>query len=204
MTTFYIVRHGETDWNTIRKVQGHSDIELNAMGEQQARAAGIEFQDVHFDRVFSSDLLRARRTAELIVAERNLAITTAQALRERSYGKLEGALLHESQEFFSQLARAANQTDEDNLRRMHSMETTDTLVSRVFTFLRELAVTYPKDTILIVSHGGLMRALLEHLGYYTHKTGEILRFQNTGYLKIECDGVEFFLKEIKRAEVMKR
>lgn len=201
-TIFYIVRHGETDWNVLRRIQGHSDNALNAVGEQQARAAAVELKDIHFDRIFSSDLLRAKRTAELVKAERTLAIDTTSALRERMYGKLEGKLVDEVEDVYEKLAKAANKQEEDELRHSLEMETTDELVSRVFMFLRETAVAYAGKTILIVSHGGLMRAIIEHLGYYGPKSGTQIRFFNTGYMKLESDGTDFTLKELKRYEIL--
>ena len=60
MTTFYIVRHGQTDWNVDRIVQGHKDSELTASGRAQAKDVAEKFKEIQFDHVFSSDLLRAR------------------------------------------------------------------------------------------------------------------------------------------------
>src|SRR5437868_2038959 len=90
MTTFYIMRHGETEWNVQKLMQGHEDSPLTAAGEAQIQERVQDFADVHFDQVFSSDLLRAQRTAELLTIERQLAINTTRLLRERTFGKYEG------------------------------------------------------------------------------------------------------------------
>ena len=89
-----IVRHGETPWNAERRLQGHQDIPLNALGLAQARAAGTYLKEKHrqscFSAVISSDLLRARQTAEAVGAALALPVELAPALRERHYGDFEG------------------------------------------------------------------------------------------------------------------
>lgn len=83
--TFYIVRHGETLWNVKGLLQGIKDSALTPTGEKQARELAAELESVNFDVIFSSDLLRARRTAEIIALERKLAVKTSQLLRERQF-----------------------------------------------------------------------------------------------------------------------
>src|SRR5579872_7049036 len=95
LCTLYIVRHGETQWNVERRVQGQIDTPLTEHGKEQAKALGNLFKTIHFDAVFSSDLLRAQRTAELITLEKKLAVVTSELLRERSFGSFEGKYLEE-------------------------------------------------------------------------------------------------------------
>src|SRR3989338_844655 len=91
MTTFYIVRHGQTEHNINNIMQGFTvDSPLTKKGQEQAEKIGKELSHIHFDEVFSSDLTRAKRTAEIITLERKLAIKTTEALREQCYGKYEG------------------------------------------------------------------------------------------------------------------
>ena len=68
----YVLRHGKTDWNEKHKLQGRTDIPLNEEGRRMARAAGLEYQDVHFDVCYASPLLRAKETAELLLEGRNI------------------------------------------------------------------------------------------------------------------------------------
>jgi broad specificity phosphatase PhoE len=72
--TFYITRHGETVWNIQQRMQGQQDSPLTENGILQAKAAAEKLKKIHFDHAFSSDLLRARRTAEIIAADHDLAI----------------------------------------------------------------------------------------------------------------------------------
>src|SRR3989344_5835107 len=90
LTTFYIVRHGQTEWNTKGLLQGHGDSPLTYLGVKQAEQIRDELKSIHFDAIFSSDLLRAKRTAEIVALERKIAVKTTQALRERDFGHFEG------------------------------------------------------------------------------------------------------------------
>src|SRR3989338_5919677 len=101
--TIYLVRHGETEWNEKKIIQGHSDIPLNKKGELQAKELGQEFKGIHFDAVFSSNLIRAKRTAEIAVLEKKLAVVTTNALRERMFGRFEGKHISELRKAFGEL-----------------------------------------------------------------------------------------------------
>jgi len=81
---FYITRHGETVWNTKKIMQGHSDSPLTENGINQAKATAKKLQDVPFAQVFSSDLLRTKRTAEIISADYDVVVKTNKLLREYS------------------------------------------------------------------------------------------------------------------------
>jgi broad specificity phosphatase PhoE len=190
--TFYIVRHGETDWNVDHRVQGHTDIVLNATGELQAQMAGNLLKDIHFDAVYSSDLVRAQRTAEIIALDRALEIQTTQLLREQHFGKFEGTLWTET----SQLFDARKRLSEEELlhHRIADEETHHEVITRLFTFLREASLTHRGQTILVVAHGGLMRHLLARLGKGSLKHPKFMK--NTGYIKLRSDGIEFFLDEV--------
>ncbi|HZD11310.1 MAG TPA: histidine phosphatase family protein, partial [Candidatus Binatia bacterium] len=86
----YVTRHGETEWNAQDILQGQLDSPLTAKGRQQAHELGKMLKDVPFDRVITSDLPRAERTAELAFVERQLAIATSELLRERNWGIYDG------------------------------------------------------------------------------------------------------------------
>ena len=86
----YIIRHGITDWNIERKLQGRTDIPLNAEGRRMAEEASIRYRDVHFDICFCSPLIRAKETAETLLKDRDVPIYTDDRLMEMSFGVLEG------------------------------------------------------------------------------------------------------------------
>lgn len=189
--TIYIIRHGETDENLNHIIQGQYNSILNTTGKQQAKNAAEKLKDIHFDHIFSSDLARTKETAEAIAIERNLAIQTTNVLRERRWGRLEGKstkLIHEIEKLKATLSK------EDKLKyKPHpEIESDEEITSRMMTFLREVAVGYPGKTILVVSHGGLIRALLNNLG----KEAAHGAASNTAYIILESDGVDFFIKSM--------
>src|SRR5258706_8328105 len=90
MTEIFLIRHGETDWNLEKRLQGHIDIELNAEGERQAAAVAAALLAEPLDLVAASDLQRAIRTADALAAPRGMKLHMDPALRERDYGAFEG------------------------------------------------------------------------------------------------------------------
>lgn len=196
-TTFYIVRHGETTWNVEGLLQGHGDSPLTPEGELQALGLSKKFADVHFDHVFSSDLMRAKRTAELISIEKKLAVNTTHLLRERSFGKYEGRpreqFLTENKELIEQFEKLSEQ-EQLKFKYADDMESNEEAVTRFLRFLREAAVTYEGKTLLLVSHGGMMRVLLRHLGIKVI-TGKGT-IANGAHIKLESDGIEFKIREM--------
>ncbi len=196
--TIYIVRHGETDHNIQGIIQGQIDTELNAQGVEQATQAGKRLAPINFDVVFASDLLRAKRTAEIIVAEKQLAINTTKLLRERNYGQYENKKHSEFKEVNKALllklqAMATEQRREYKFDAEY--ESDNQVAGRLLTFLREVAITYAGKTVLMVSHGGVMRILLEHLGFKTTEEMKKIFIENTAHIKLASNGVEFNLLE---------
>ena len=90
MTRLIIVRHGQTEWNTLHKMQGQQDSPLTATGRELARRLGVRLQNTHIDGVFTSPLGRAAATARLITEGRNLPIIEDERLKELDLGRWEG------------------------------------------------------------------------------------------------------------------
>lgn len=196
--TFYVVRHGETEWNTEKRYQGQQDSPLTVNGIRQAKDVAEKMKGVKFDAIFSSDLLRAQRTAEIIALEHKMAVMTREILRERNFGSLEGKnvqeTLSELREVFEKLDRMSAQ---DRFKAVYAdgMESDDALAVRLTTFIREAAVAYAGKNVLVVSHGGIMRAFLIHAGWATYEDLPRTAIENTGYFVMESDGVDFFINE---------
>jgi len=195
LTTFYLVRHGETDWNKKRIIQGQTDTPLNENGEKQAKDLAERFKPLTFDFIFSSDLLRAKRTAEIIALERQLAVQATEKLRERKFGQLEGQpsdmlITHE------RLMRSLSVEEKKKLRIAPNAESDDEFGWRILTFLRETALTYPGKNILAATHSGVLRMLILHLGFMSYDEFDTMRFINGGYLEIQTDGIDFFIKSM--------
>lgn len=200
--TIYVVRHGETEANVKRILQGHSDFPLTENGIKQAVEAGKKFKDINFEAAFSSDLFRAKRTAELILLEKKMAIITTQRLKERSFGRYEGKPFSEFGEELRNLFikyETLSRHEKFKFKFTKEGESDEELALRMTTFLREIAIAYAGKTVLVVSHGGIMRALLRQLGIEISGLGRI-QVKNLGYIKLESDGVDFFIKEMQGIE----
>ena len=191
-TVFYIVRHGQTVWNIEHKVQGHTDSPLTEIGLQQAENLAKTFRNIQFDVALSSDLLRAKKTAEIITLEKKLAITTTEHLREQYYGQAEGK---SSAPYVALWEEWRKLSDEEQMKQriVSDAESDEEVATRFITFLREAAVAYPGKTVLIVSHGSMMCTLLVKLGFASYTS--LIGIENCGWYRLESDGIDFFLKE---------
>ncbi len=154
MTTLLLVRHGETDWNNERRWQGHTDRPLNARGREQARDLAAELAGRPIDAVYSSDLSRARETAEIVAARLGLEVRVDPALREVDVGTWSG-LVHSDIEA----------DDPEGFRRWRDGgkgwqdgESYEEMGERVVAAVTGIAAAHPGETLLVVTHGGSIRA----------------------------------------------
>jgi len=155
MTRFCLIRHGETPWNAERRIQGQLDIGLNATGEAQARALGPVLSSQQFTAVYSSDLARAWRTAELATQDLELPNLRPEAsLRERHYGIYQGLTAQEA------LARHPEIHHHHSQRSLDydygTGETLRAFATRALEGLTRLAERHPEGTLLAFTHGGIL------------------------------------------------
>ena len=145
----YLVRHGETDWNLAHRIQGSTDIQLNDTGREQARTTGALLARRPWDAIYSSPLSRARESAVIIAGEIGLpAPTVLDALAERLYGEAEGLTDKEID------ARFPGATP------VPGRESRDSVVERVLPALIEIAEQHHDQAVVVVSHGGVIRSIL--------------------------------------------
>jgi phosphoserine phosphatase len=157
-TAFIFVRHGQTVWNAQGRWQGWLDSPLSALGIRQAKAAAEELRDTHIDAAYCSDAGRARRTAEIICEPHALIPVPVEALRERFYGGYEGLNTHEiEQQYPGTRYKAKRDTRED--WRPPQGETMVEVRTRLKAFLDEAAHRHAGETVLMVTHSGVVRAL---------------------------------------------
>jgi broad specificity phosphatase PhoE len=150
MTELYLVRHGETEWNAARRIQGRTDIPLNDTGREQARQAAELLARRRWQGVYTSPLGRAHETARIIAERLGLdGVTDIDALVERDYGEAEGMGFDEIEALYPEGVRAPGQ------------ETRDEVAARVVPALLQLAERHPGERLVIVSHGGAIRAVLQ-------------------------------------------
>lgn len=196
-TVIYLVRHGQTEWNAKKIIQGQKDSPLTDLGITQAKELAKQLKKIKFDIAFSSDLLRARQTAEIIAAEHKLAVETTKLLRERSFGELEGQPIH-ALKAVEDLFETLEHDQVYKYKANPDFESDEEIATRLLTFLREIAIVNKGKKILVVTHGGIMRVMLIRFGVANYK--EPVWFINGGYIKLESDGVEFLIKEINGTE----
>lgn len=153
-TRLCIVRHGETDWNARKRLQGQIDIPLNERGHAQAAAAAAGLAGETFDALYSSDLARTWQTAIPIGAVLGLPVQKVAGLRERHYGLMQGKLAEESRarhpEVFERYRARDLQHD------LGGGESLTVFAERVDGTLRALAASHPGGRLLLVSHGGVL------------------------------------------------
>lgn len=158
-TTILLIRHGETAWNAVRRLQGHIDIPLNQEGERQAAALGRALASEKVDAVMSSDLQRAMQTAQAVAAHhRNLTASTDAQLRERAYGVFEGMLYQDIQDEYPADFQLWQARDIDAMmphgERM--AESFRQFYDRVIAALKKIAARHPGQTVAVVAHGGVL------------------------------------------------
>ena len=153
----YLVRHGETDWNQAGLLQGQTDIALNAQGLEQAREAAERLKEVPFEIAFCSPLIRAKRTAETIIGDRKITLTTDERLRELNFGPWEGVDIRSIKDAASQPF-----TNPGSYIPPVGAESFAQLYKRSGEFVDQVLLplegTY--ETVLVVAHGGVSRSIL--------------------------------------------
>ncbi len=205
--TIYIVRHGESKWNLTGTLQGHKDSPLTETGIKQAKAMAKKLKPIEFKAIFSSDLVRAKHTAEIIALDKKITIKTSQAIREGSMGKYEGKKYERFRKELKHLIEQRNQlADKDKLRfRLdEGIETGEDIINRSVSFLKKIAADYLDKTILMVTHGTVLRYLLVHLGYGTHEDLTLAVVDNTATIILKTDGKEFIVDQTEGINLNKQ
>ena len=154
ITRFCLIRHGETDWNGEKRIQGHIDIDLNAAGRDQARALLPVLAEHSFAAAYSSDLRRAWHTAQIATAGLGLAVSPAPTLRERHFGVLQGVTSSEASVQHPEVFRHHQARTPD-----YDYEGGESLIrfaGRVMAGLNELAARHAGQSVLAFTHGGVL------------------------------------------------
>ena len=154
-TQFCLVRHGETNWNAERRLQGQLDIALNAKGQAQAEAVAQDLAARTFHKIYSSDLMRTLQTAAPIARQLALPVEPMPALRERHFGDFQGLNHPEAQALFPQ-DYARFQLRDPTHAFPGGGERLRDFAARVAAALTDLAQKHPGETILVVTHGGVL------------------------------------------------
>ncbi len=153
-----LVRHGASLWNEEGRIQGHQDVPLSSEGYQQARAVAERLVQIPFAEVYTSDLQRAKSTAEEIARRRGLSPICLQDLRERFLGEWEGLSLQEVQEKYADLLTLYR--SDPVQYNPPGAETFLELQKRVSRAIEKIVEDHPQETIVVVSHGGPIRVFI--------------------------------------------
>src|SRR5574337_232039 len=160
MLHIYFVRHGQTDWNFLKKFQGQQDVHLNELGKRQSQAVAKRLMNVPLETIYSSDLARARETAQIINRYHDLPLVKEPRLRERCFGIFEGFTIEESQERYPDV-RASYEQDKLNSQ-IPGGESRMQFIRRVGDFFETLHQNHDGQTIAVIAHGGVLGATFSH------------------------------------------
>jgi 2,3-bisphosphoglycerate-dependent phosphoglycerate mutase len=183
VTTILLARHGESDWNHTKRWQGHADRPLTDAGRAQSRELAERLAETELDAVYSSDLQRARETAEIVAESKGLEVRVLPDLREVDVGSWSGLTRAEAeQQFPDAYSRwvAGGEGWDDG-------ETYEQLSRRVLRGIQTIAAEHPGDRVLVVAHGGSIRAVhAVALGVDVHTYRRIRRVEPNATLSAVC------------------
>ncbi|MFP3321774.1 histidine phosphatase family protein [Planococcus sp. SIMBA_160] len=165
MTRICLIRHGETEWNKIGRIQGRTDVPLNETGKLQARACGTHLTGEAWDVIVTSPLQRAKQTADIINETMRLPVVEMKEFEEKHFGKAEGMTAEERYGLYPD-------------KNYPGQEQAEEFQSRLSEGLAQLHERFDNQRVLVVAHGGVINAILEQLAHGEYD-GEI-RLQNGG------------------------
>ncbi len=187
-TRFGLIRHAQTVWNREKRIQGHSDSPLTSDGKNQALLWGQVLKQFSWNRLLASDMVRASETAKIINRALNISLTTDVRLREQNWGQWTGKTI-------SQLQTDARQELHEQVGagwafRPPGGEDRRSVLERSRQALLEAAEKWPGDTILVVTHEGVVKSLIYHLCGRKYLPGEpaIIKPYQMHWLAIDADG----------------
>ena len=158
MAKLYLIRHGETDYNNALRFQGQTDIPLNQKGIEQAEKAADFFRDIPLQAIYTSTLIRAKTTAEIIAGVKGMEVQETDALREMSFGiwenmnskDIQKKYAKEWKDFFASPARTT----------IPQGESMSDVQKRAYPTVQEILDRYPEGDVAFVAHGGIIRVLM--------------------------------------------
>lgn len=189
-TELILVRHGETEWNAQSMLQGHLDSPLTVKGIEQAHILGRRIADMHPDHIYSSDLGRAHDTAKIIAGYCQKSIHVEEELREKNLGIFQGHSWKIIQEKFPREYEEFSQIDPDYV--IPEGESYTQFVQRITKTLQQIASRHPCEKILVVTHGGIISALIRHILSIPLSAPRRYRLKNTSINRIILDNGNWF------------
>jgi len=161
MTKLYLIRHGETEWNAERRMQGHADSPLSANGKQQAQWLAEALEEVPFDVICASSSGRTLQTAAIVKGSRELSVIVSDQWREMNLGAWEGRISSEIEQLEPELYDAFWNEPEQYMPRRG--ETYADLQRRVLPALEQLVEEHAGKTICLISHTVTLKVIMAHM-----------------------------------------
>ena len=191
MLRLYFMRHGETVWNTERRYQGMTDIELSEEGLRQAECAAKRFKNIKIDKIYASPLKRAMKTAEKIAAEKGLEIISEDDFREIHFGEGEGKTVPELTEKYGE--SYTNFIREPHKYGFPGEGSVENVINRIKPGIDRI-IAEDEGNVLIVSHGGIIRLMIMYIMGLDSSWFTKMWINNTGVSIIEIkDGRKLLL-----------
>jgi probable phosphoglycerate mutase len=184
-TEIILIRHGETEWNSQQRMQGHSNSDLSSVGLAQIQALGQWMKNVPFDLIYSSDSLRAKQTAESITQFSGHELQFDQRLREKNLGVFEGLTSEEARERHPEVFRLFKTAGSKYV--IDEGESTQQLQDRALAQTQEIRIKHPEELILLVTHGGFIRVVMKHSLGLSLETPTRFLIRNTGVFRLEWE-----------------
>ncbi len=199
-----LIRHGITDWNLVRRYQGHTDVPLNEQGREQARELAMMLEKMPIAAIYSSDLVRAYETAKIIAEGRSIPIYKLRELRETHFGNWEGLTIEEIHEKFPEDVERLKKDPIHGLR--PGGESRGIMFERVKKKVLEIAKKHPNQTIAIVAHEGTIAAATCALtGEEFREHRQKYRLDNTSYNILEQENGKWHLRhQGKKSDYLNR
>ncbi|MEA4973298.1 Phosphoserine phosphatase 1 [bioreactor metagenome] len=182
MLRLYFMRHGETVWNTERRYQGMTDIELSAEGIKQAECVTERFKNIRIDKIYSSPLKRAMLTAKPIAENKGLEIITEDAFREIHFGEWEGKTVPDLTEKYGD--SYINFIREPHNYGFPGEENIDNVIKRIKPSIDRI-IENEDGNVLIISHGGIIRLMIMYIMGLDNSWFTKMWINNTGISIIE-------------------
>ncbi|MGD8189871.1 histidine phosphatase family protein [Brevibacillus ginsengisoli] len=154
-----LLRHGETNWNRERRIQGQLDIPLNEAGVLQMSKSSDHFADrqIHFARILSSPLLRAKQSAEICGRRLSVLVEEAPSFRERAFGDLEGVTIEE-------IVRRYGIDCEEIVDSRYGVESQEDVLARISMGFDEIFERFADQNILLITHGSIIKLFAKQYG----------------------------------------
>jgi broad specificity phosphatase PhoE len=198
-TRFGVIRHAVTTWNQAKRIQGHIDTPLAWIGKNQAREWGRLLKPYAWHRILSSDLRRSRDTAEILNAYLKVPVDREAKLREQHWGRWVGMTVEQIR---NEVPRDFAQQEANGWRfQPPDGENRETVFQRSRCALHRAAEKWPGQTILVVTHEGVLKCLMYRLFEQNRSFTEFTRLQPYRLHWLVHDGTRLYIEKVNALEL---